>query len=138
MSHSCELALQGAELIVRELITKAARAAVREKRHAAIAQSKDVGGAAGAVIVADLHRFAFAEMIATAVGTELAHLVLELGEPARADEEIETRGEVIALVVVAEMEGILAALRPLGRDAEIAADVLGRAFNRDTDGRVQR
>jgi len=72
-----ELALQHTELVRCEVVAEAAGTAVREKRDATIAQAEHFSRAARAVAIRDVHGFAFAEMIAAAVGTELAHFVFE-------------------------------------------------------------
>ena len=124
-----ELALQRVELVIRELVAKPARTAVREERHAAIAQAEHLGSAARTVVVRDLHDLALAKVVAAPVGAELADLVLEAGEPARRDEEVQARGEVVLLMVVAEVKGVFTVPRPRGRDAEGLAHAGGSALD---------
>ena len=68
-----ELLLQRAELAARQVVAEAARAAVRQERDAAVAAGRRLprrGGRGRCRSTCD--DFAFAEMVAAAVGAELA------------------------------------------------------------------
>src|SRR5437899_5452740 len=80
IAQTCELVLRRADLTARQRVTESARAAVRQKTHATITQAEHVGRPTRAVVVEQAHHFAFAEMIAAAIRTELAHLFEEVGE----------------------------------------------------------
>src|SRR6476469_6685849 len=68
-------ALKRVELAGREIVPKSARTAVRKESKAAIAQTEDLCRAPGTLILGNLHRFAFAKVVSSAIAPELRHLV---------------------------------------------------------------
>src|SRR4051812_38498303 len=91
---------------------------MREKRDTAIAQTEHFGSAARAIVIRNLHGFTFAEMITATVRPKLSDLVLELWKFAGANQQVETRGEIIARIAVTDVERVFAMLRPFRRDTK--------------------
>lgn len=86
---------------------------------------------ARAVVVGNLHGFVLAKMIAATVRTKLADLVLKLRKFSGADEQVEPRGKIVALIAVSDVKRVFAMRRPFRRDAKVVADGHRRAFDRD-------
>src|SRR6185295_7756361 len=112
-----ELLLQRTELSTRQRVTKSARAAVREKTHATVAQAEYLSGTASTVVVEQADHFAFAEMIASAIRAELRNLFEEVGKLIRAH-PFETQRERVARSVMTDVRRVFTTFRPIQRNAE--------------------
>ena len=124
--------MQGFELTVGEERAPAAAAAVGEEGDVAIAQAEDIGGFLRAVVVLDVDDLALAEVVATSVGAELSDFVAEdFGGLSGADEAIEAGAQSVGGTVVAGVEGVFAAGRPLGGDSDFGEDARGSTFDDD-------
>jgi hypothetical protein len=124
-----KLPLQRAELAGRQPVSDPARSAVRQKRDLAILQAEDSRGFLGPGRVRDPDDLALPEVVASPVGTELRDLVLQAAKGRRVDVEVESLRQSIGGLVMADMERVLAMVRPFGRDAELAADCFRGAFH---------
>ena len=122
--------LEGAELAVGQLEAEAAGAAVRKEGDALILEAEDLGDALRAGAGADFDDFAFAKVVAAAVGAELGDLVGEAGEGAGA-ELFEAKLEGFSRAIVADVGGIFAMQRPIFWDAQSGADGGRSAFGGD-------
>lgn len=69
-----EFLLEGAELSGRQRVAESTRTAVREETDATVAQAKNFGSLTRAIVVDQAHDFTFAEMIASAIRTQLRNL----------------------------------------------------------------
>ncbi len=118
-----EFFLQRAELAAGQLVTKAARAAVGQEGDVVVLQAEGLGHAARTITIGDLHNFAFAKVVAAAVGAELADLVGKVVAHGRGVQQaVQAIFQRIARIVVAQVEGIFAMRCPMFRDAQGGAD----------------
>src|SRR5439155_18510515 len=102
----------------------------RQATPATLAQAEDVGPATDAVVVEHAHHLALAEMIAPAIGPELADLVGEVGKLIGA-QPFKTQRERGARSIVAEVRRVFATLRPFQRNAERVQHLRRRAIRGD-------
>ena len=94
---------------------------MREETHATIAQTIYLPRTTSSLIVEQSHHFAFTEMIATAIRTELAHFFEEVGELICA-QPIKTKRECALRVIMTQMRRIFATLRLIRWNAECVQD----------------
>src|SRR5690606_29961089 len=121
-----EEAFQRLELALCKDVSEPARSAVAEEGDVIVAQAEHLGGATHFDVVGKLHDLAFPEVVATPVGTQLGHLVFKAGEAVEGAHFVEALVERRDVAIVADMRAVLAALRPLWRDAESLADTGAR------------
>ena len=112
------------------------RSAVGEERHLTVLEPEDIGRAPGAGVIGHVDHLTLAEMIAATVGAELGDLRMEIVDAASIEMTLEPGTKGAARAIVAVVAGILAARRPLRRDAEVGADFLRGPFHEEPPAAV--